>query len=318
MRYSGLNDRLFGAPGSWNVRARDGMFWLDPAPAPEDIMQAYATYHTHAGDVPDVDTSQGRVGWYHALRQRVWSAYQDVDSSGRRRKPPWQAWLPPVREQLAFDRAFLDPIRGGKVLDVGCGSGELVDRLKQLGWAAKGIDPDPRAVEQARSLGRAVERAGVETLDRIPETFDAVTMIHVIEHVYHPMTVLKRVLGLLKPGGKAVIVTPNAGSLCSRFFGRHWRGLEPPRHLQLFNKQTLQQALNEAGFKHVTVRTSFRDASGMFCASYALWRTGRHTQGAVPRPAVRLLGDAMLSVQWLLTRAGLPVGEELVAIAERD
>ena len=317
-RYQGLSDGLFGVPGRWNIRANDGLFWLDPMPVPDDIMRAYVSYHTHDDDAPDPEAAPARAGWYHALRERVWSALRESADSGRSARMPWQASIPPVREQLAFDRAFLRPIPGGRLLDVGSGAGELVDRLDRLGWEAQGIDPDHRAVQQAVSMGRSVTCAGVESLDELPDGFDVVTMIHVIEHVYEPLEVLRSVHGRLKPNGRVLIVTPNAGSMCSRLFGRYWRGLEPPRHLQIFKKHALADALSKTGFRNIRVRTSFRDASGMFCASYALWRSGRHRQGAIPRRGVRIVCDVVLMIEWLLTRLGLPVGEELVAIAERD
>jgi len=311
VRYRAVVDGLYRVPGQWQVRSNGAMFWLDPMPTPGTIMHAYVDYHTHADDAPRDAGAPARVGWYHALRERVWEAKRAGHAT------PWLAKLPPVCEQLRFDRAFLDPVSGARLLDVGCGAGELVGRLRRLGWDARGIDPDPCAVAQARTMGRPVEEAGVEALGAMSETFDAITMFHVIEHVFEPMTVLRTMRQRLTPGGRVVIVTPNAGSLCSRLFGRHWRGLEPPRHLQVFTRGALAAALREAGFGEVSVRSSFRDASGMCCASWALWRQGRHTQGATPSRGVRLLGDATLAVEWLLTSIGLPVGEELVAIAER-
>jgi 2-polyprenyl-3-methyl-5-hydroxy-6-metoxy-1,4-benzoquinol methylase len=316
LKHRCLSDRLYSVPGQWNLRGHRDLLWLDPMPLPESIMHAYASYHTHDDDLPAADHASNRVGWYHQLRERVWEALSQGDK--QKSRMPWAASLPLVREQLRFDRAFLAPRpSGARLLDVGCGCGELAARLSRLGWDARGIDPDPHAVDQAQSMGRPVALAGVESLADMTDTFDAITLFHVIEHVFEPMKVLRNLARLLNPGGQLVVVTPNAGSLCSRFFGRHWRGLEPPRHLQLFTRRSLDEALGEVGFKNRTIKTSPRDASGMFCASYALWRSDKHTQGSTPKRHVRLLGDVTLASEWLLTNAGLSLGEELVMIAEK-
>lgn len=316
-RYQGLADRLYGVPGKWNLSARHDLLWLDPMPTPDDIMHAYADYHTHEDAKPKRDSAPSRVGWYHRIRERVWDV---LSSDSDVIKPmPFAARLPLIKEQLRFDRAYLEPRSNApRLLDVGCGCGELGARLARLGWDATGTDPDPHAVEQAQSMGRPVTLAGVDSLATMTETFDAITLFHVLEHIYEPTKVLHDIADRLNPGGQLVIVTPNASSLCSRIFGRHWRGLEPPRHLQIFTRPSLDLALSQAGFTNRSVRTSPRDASGMCCASYALWRTDKHTQGESPSLGVRLLGDLCLASEWLLTTLGLPLGEELVAIVEKS
>lgn len=317
VRHRDLDDRLFGVPGRWHIRARADIYWLDPMPLRDDILHAYVNYHTHDDEQTTPSDGPARADWYYTLREKVWATEQPSTGSQDRHRIPWQAWLPPVREQLRFDRGFLPVLHKGKLLDIGCGSGGLVERLNRLGWDSQGIDPDPQAVEIARSLNRPVSRAGVEELPQMANELDAATLFHVIEHIHDPIKVLQDVHHLLKPGGRVVLVTPNARSLVSRIFGRHWRGLEPPRHLQVFTRRSLARALKEAGFVDISVATSFRDASGMFCASHAI----RHNQASAPTITpprrVRLLGDATLAVEWLLTRFGLPVGEELVAVARR-
>ena len=78
-----------------------------------------------------------------------------------------------------------------------------------------------------------------------------ITLSHVIEHVHDPMKVLESCLKLLKPGGKIWIETPNIHSLGHDRFQKNWRGLETPRHLVLFNKVSLREAVLNAGFREV-------------------------------------------------------------------
>src|SRR5207249_6934470 len=91
-------------------------------------------------------------------------------------------------------------------------------------------------------------------------SFDAIAMSHVIEHVHDPAGLLRECHRILRPGGLLSVVTPNWSSLGHRYFGRSWRGLEPPRHLQLYTLPTLVRELRQAGFVVETARTSVRIA----------------------------------------------------------
>jgi SAM-dependent methyltransferase len=83
------------------------------------------------------------------------------------------------------------------------------------------------------------------------DSFDAVIMSHVIEHVPHPRELLTECARVLKPGGRLVMLTPNAESFGLDYYGRCWRGLEPPRHLQIFSQLALEQIAKQAGLNVV-------------------------------------------------------------------
>lgn len=309
----GLHDALYGVPGRWRLRRAGGVLWLDPRPRADHVMEAYTDYHTHASAPAESGGLGGRSHWYQQVRTRVLAAQASGSKSGRL---PLLSRVPPVREQLRFDGGYLGVSDGKSVLDVGCGRGDLVQSLQAAGWRAKGIDPDPSAVEAARALGRDVALGDAESIAALAETFDAVVMYHVLEHLYDPLRALQDVRSRLKPGGRVVVVTPNADSACRRIFGCHWRGLEPPRHLQIFTRDSLRRTLQLAGLHSVSVRTSARDASGMFCASHAIKNFGNATDISLTPKSVRLKGDLVLAAEVVLTGLGIPVGEELVALAE--
>jgi SAM-dependent methyltransferase len=113
------------------------------------------------------------------------------------------------------------------------------------------VDFDPNAVKVARSHGLDVRQGSVDVLDPTKERFDGITLSHVIEHVHDPLAVLRQCHALLKPGGWLWIETPNIDAQGHTRYGANWRGLEPPRHLVLFNHQSLSRALWEAGFKRI-------------------------------------------------------------------
>jgi len=91
-------------------------------------------------------------------------------------------------------------------------------------------------------------------------SFDAVTMHHVIEHVFDPIATMREIYRILKPGGMVVAVTPNAESQGLRIYGSNWRGLEPPRHIQIFSPQALESTARKAGFESVRVYSTAANA----------------------------------------------------------
>jgi hypothetical protein len=176
------------------------------------------------------------------------------------------------------------PGPGTRVLDVGCGGGRYVGRLKREGCEVWGIEPDPRAAEAARSLGITVHNGTVEDAPFPTAGFDVVSLIHVIEHVREPAPMLRRAAGFLKPGGRMLLLTPNAASLPFQFFRGSWFPLETPRHLHLFTPEALLETCRRAGLRVVRwvpephpnyVRHSLEYWGRPRVLSFALSRIGR-------------------------------------------
>lgn len=320
--YSGLRDRLFAAPGEWSFKrcpaSGCGLLWLDPMPAADDIGRAYADYYTHSEGANGRDSALGRL---FAAAKRGYLANRFDYAAGtdlRERLLGLLPWLYPGRTaELDFSVMWLDASRRGRLLDIGSGSGWLIEHMGSLGWQAEGIDFDLRAVERARGCGLTVHHGDLLSRRLAGGSFDAITLSHSIEHVHDPLAWLAEVHRLLRPGGRMVIATPNSASLGHRRYGEHWLALDPPRHLQLFNRETLSRALRRAGFFRLQVFTSPRDANGVFMASRAIRASGRYAMlGATPR----LLRAAARLAQ--LVEAALMIvrrdwGEDLVAIADK-
>lgn len=150
----------------------------------------------------------------------------------------------------------------GKVLDIGCGSGDFVAAMVEYGWQAVGIDFSWQAVRSARHALRLDTVMGRgEKLSFASSTFDAVTMWDSLEHFHIPNGVICEVYRILKPGGRLLIRVPLLDSLDAQFFGVCWAGLDVPRHLSIFSRRTLAQMLDKAGFSI--------DYSGCMSGSYA-------------------------------------------------
>jgi len=160
--------------------------------------------------------------------------------------------LPKQRQQIEQTfRHLPPPSQGSCLLDVGFGNGAFLERAQSAGWKVSGVDPDSTVVEQASERGLDVRQGGIEAFSDCPAAFDAITLSHVIEHVHDPVDVLSWAYKLLKPGGQIWLETPNIDSLGHKQFGCNWRGLEPPRHLVLFNWPALEHLLQVTGFRHL-------------------------------------------------------------------
>jgi SAM-dependent methyltransferase len=150
---------------------------------------------------------------------------------------------------------FLPAARpGSRVLDLGCGSGDWLAYAQKAGWSTAGVEPDPKAQRLGRRRGIDIRESLEDFAD---ETFDAITLSHVIEHVHDPMETLRTCRALLAPGGMIYVDTPNLNAVGHGIYGRYWRGLEAPRHLVLFTRLGLRRALERAGFGRILFRSRF-------------------------------------------------------------
>lgn len=245
----------FCAPGRWTLRscAGCGGAYLDPRPTAASISRAYSGYYTHQEEAAAPSSRLGRLK-LAARNGHLRSAW------GVRREPASRLLgallvrAPAVLARLIDQgemRGLPRPAGGRRLLDVGCGNGQFLLLARDAGWRVRGIDFDSGAVETARRRGLDVSAGGVETLAGESDRYDAITLSHVVEHVHDPRALLAACLRLLKPGGYFWIETPNILSRGHARFGRHWRGLEAPRHLILFHPRALRGLMEGVGFVRV-------------------------------------------------------------------
>jgi 2-polyprenyl-3-methyl-5-hydroxy-6-metoxy-1,4-benzoquinol methylase len=125
----------------------------------------------------------------------------------------------------------------GALLDIGAGTGEFLSVAKNNGWNVTGIEPSPKAKAIAENKGVSF----VPNLDSIPsQSFDVITMWHVLEHVPdldHQINELKRIV---KPNGTIIIAVPNFNSFDAKYYGKFWAAFDVPIHFWHFSKKAIQ------------------------------------------------------------------------------
>lgn len=149
-----------------------------------------------------------------------------------------------------------------RILDVGCGRGNLIRALARLGCECTGTELDGFAFPSLPAEETARIRfvhGSVERLPLEPAQFDVINIWHVLEHVVEPGAVIAKLASLLKPGGVLIVGVPNFGSFAARLFGPGWFHLDLPRHLYHFDRESLIARLSAAGLRVERVGTSTPD-----------------------------------------------------------
>ncbi|GAB5555965.1 MAG: methyltransferase domain-containing protein [Schleiferiaceae bacterium] len=149
------------------------------------------------------------------------------------------------KEKLAFSRVS----SRGKLLDYGCGTGEFLGHAQTKGWTTLGVEPSPRAAQQAQENQnlKVVSPDDFISDDSI-SGFDVITMWHVLEHLDDPVEKLKMFNKRLNEGGSLIVAVPNYESLDAVKYGSYWAAWDTPIHFSHFSKKTMKDAASRSGF----------------------------------------------------------------------
>jgi SAM-dependent methyltransferase len=166
----------------------------------------------------------------------------------------------------------------GRVLDVGCGSGELLAHYAALGWQTFGIDPAESAASAARRRGANVHVGTLLDQPWPAASFELITFSHSLEHIPEPVDALRAARDLLVPNGLIAIALPNWCSWQRRFLFRdRWCHLDPPRHLQHFSPRALAVAAAELELDGLAIGTTSTFVSVAYSLHYVI--AGHWTPG---------------------------------------
>lgn len=192
--------------------------------------------------------------------------------------------------------AIPSQVKGGKILDVGCGTGETIAQLGELGWNVYGLDIDKNAVSAANRHGlENVSYGSWQEMKKFPDNFfDAIRLYHVIEHLDDPAECLALIRRKLKAGGELLVGTPNAASFAAKIFRSFWYNFDSPRHLFLFTPNNLTRLVKAKGFSVSTVR---------FCSAGGIVGSLQYLL-SVPLLSRAWLVMLIYPIEWLLDRLG--------------
>jgi 2-polyprenyl-3-methyl-5-hydroxy-6-metoxy-1,4-benzoquinol methylase len=170
------------------------------------------------------------------------------------------------QQTLEHLERFMSP---GKILDIGCGPGIFLSGAVSRGWTAYGLDLSSFAVKYANENLRLneVKKMDVEDMDYPDNSFDAVTMFHVIEHVSDPKKLVQTCNRIIKPNGIFAVETPDISTRRAKKAGADWKYLKIPEHVNYFSLKTLSKLLTDAGFKPLGIKRATESTGLMikFC-----------------------------------------------------
>jgi 2-polyprenyl-3-methyl-5-hydroxy-6-metoxy-1,4-benzoquinol methylase len=208
-------------------------------------------------------------------------------------------------------------VRTGKILDVGCMFGFLLDEARAHGLVAHGIELSPGPAQVARDKGHDVFTGTLEAYAAENPTtkFDAIYAQHVLEHIPDPRAFLATAKSMLAPGGKVVICVPNFGARLRKLTPAGWGWYQVPVHLHHFSSKALQRLMTDVGLDIETERT--RGGDTLFLALSALQTLGLSPGGAagsgspgLAKTALRVVGE--------LTRPYYALGDDELGIIARN
>lgn len=234
---------LFEKSGWTIVRCQNcGFIYTDPIPAKENLQRYYSSgikidwrkgknlHIIEDFSVEKVKRKFTKIKPFKSPRGRIWIREM--------RLTRWNKYLPQV----------------GRFLDVGCGQGHLlIAAKKRRKWDCIGVDIQIHMLRQARALDPNAN-IYVATADELcfkDETFDIITVTHLLEHTFDPLNTLRELSRALRKKGVLVVTVPNIAHPFARLRGKNWRRINPPGHLWYFSPQTLARLVEKANMEVV-------------------------------------------------------------------
>ena len=207
-------------------------------------------------------------------------------------------------------------VRTGRILDIGCMFGFLLDEARAAGLVTHGIELAPGPAKVAADKGHDVFTG---TIEAFAEThprlrFDAIFAQHVLEHVPDPRSFLATAKRMLVPGGRLVVAVPNFEARLRKLARNAWGWYQVPVHLHHFSSRALHRLLGDTGFDVATEKTRGGDTlflmlSAMQAFGLSAGAAANNTQPGLARTALRVIGA--------VTRPYYALGDDELAVIAR-
>jgi len=154
-----------------------------------------------------------------------------------------------AKSVFQFNTGRIPEMRPGRMLEIGCASGNYLAYMADRGWNVTGIELSAAAARSARELGFSVYSGPVSNAPEPTTPYDLIVGWMVFEHLHHPVQSLIRLRRWLHKKGTLVLSMPNAGSAELAFFKHDWHGLHLPAHLFHYTPATIEQVLSRSGWR---------------------------------------------------------------------
>lgn len=279
-------DRICHIPGNWSFKKCQecDSIWLDPFPQKDIIPTLYPDNYdvTHLkAEQPLKEPQKWIRKFIYAFKLGVIERNFNYHNLNHKTTCYWGFFLgklfgfiPSINRRVGHSIKFLPYRSQGRLLEVGSGNGNFLWLMSQLGWQVEGIEPDPLAVQVANNNGFNVYQSGIEEADLKPNSYDAIVLNHVIEHIPEPKQALEKLVDSLKEGGVLISISPNPVGLGSIVFGNKWNGLsDTPRHLILPSPKGYQKMLSDKKIKP-KIFTNMQIGAWMYKESISIYKTG--------------------------------------------
>jgi len=203
-------------------------------------------------DVPDADT----IGPYYKS--------EDYISHTNTRKGLVNNLYHMVRKQTLSDKRRLlssaTRLKQGKMLDIGAGTGAFAAHMAENGWEVTGLEPDEAARAVALSQNNVRLQPMSDFYALTPDSYDAITLWHVLEHVHDLHAYIGQLARLLKREGRIFIAVPNYTSYDAAVYKGAWAAYDVPRHLYHFSPDAMEDLLTRHGLQLQVTRPMWYDS----------------------------------------------------------
>lgn len=161
-----------------------------------------------------------------------------------------------VAKRLDEIVATFESVRqNNRLLDIGCGSGAMLEASRRNHWQAEGVEVSKSSVELVQGKGFKVFHGFLHEANYPENYFDVVTAVELFEHLLVPSEMIKEAARILRPGGILWATTPHSKGASARLLGTRWSMICPPEHIQLFSVNGLRMLLKQSGFSKVNIST---------------------------------------------------------------
>lgn len=150
--------------------------------------------------------------------------------------------------------------RGGLLLDIGSGAGAFAHEMISCGWEVTGLEPDAGARKVAEETFNTKLEDTSSFFSLQAESFDAITLWHVLEHVHDLHGYMAQLKKLLKQDGKIFIAVPNYTSVDALVYKEHWAAYDVPRHLYHFSPASVKALTDKHGLQLLAYKPMWYDS----------------------------------------------------------